>query len=78
MAAPSDGTRGFMPKPKILDFFARKSALSASFIFNSKTSLVLLYKAALILICLQNLPKQLKLNEIMNFVLFVKQVLLEL
>lgn len=78
MAAPSDGTRSFTSKPKILDVFARKSALSASFSFNSKTSIVPLYKAVLILICLQNLTKQLKLNEIMNFVLFVKQVLLEL
>lgn len=35
-----------------------------------------LYKAALILICLQNLPKQLKLNESMNLLLFVKSMLL--
>lgn len=63
MAAPDDGTRGFLPKTKILDFliFVHKSALSTGFSFNSKYSSSL--QTVLILTRLQKLPKQLKLNE---------------
>ena len=63
MAAPDDGTRGFLPKSKILDFFifVHKSALSTGFSFNSKYSSSL--QTVLILTRLQKLPKRLKLNE---------------